>query len=935
MGMYGSGDSPIIETLIDGVWTDVSTRVRGEQKCVVNRGRSGEQARAQAQRLNLTFDNADSFFSTKSPQSVNFGRIGKNTQIRVRAGSGDNYLQLPYNDPVAVIDARTPDKAVLDITGDIDVRIEVWPHTWRPAQEMTLASKWSATSNQRSWILLLTPEGRLRWLWSSSGSGVTGISQSNVIPATTGRIALRLTFDVDNGSGGRTASFFTGPSISGPWTAAGTGSNTPTTSLFNSSAGLAMGNVLTDNPAGFATMGFGGKAYAFELRNGIAGTLVAQASFSSRSIGDMSWSDGLGTPNTWTISGNGARITSDRVRFWGELATLRPDWDKTGRDVIMVAQGAGLLRRLSQGAKPLESTMTRSFRQYNPYAWWTLEDGSQATVASSAISNGRAAQTTAVRLGDSTSAVPGASSTLSFTDATSRLVGTVPVVPANTGVTSAVFYVKVGALPASEKLIASLTTNGTVRRIDISIAPTSWLARFYALDGSLLETSNVGFGTGTNPSLNWVGYSLRLTQNGTAIDYRIRWDPVGGIGLNGNGSIASASVRPFTSITLQSANDAVYNDARFSHIFFATQDVTQNTISEQSASNAYFGENAVNRMIRLGTEENVPVEITGLASQSQPMGYQTTKTLLDLFYECWDADGGIGGEPRDALALSYRTRTDLERRSDCVLNYDTSDLSQIPKPADDDQGLINDFTANRTNGGSAVAVVEEGANSIQAPPLGVGRYDSSGTFNVSSDNSLPSIAGWIALVGSWDEDRYPQIAVALHRARLTGDEALASQVRALDLGDTVTLRDLPDWMRPDDVPEIVQGYSETLGKFLWEVFFTGTPAGPYQAVPRLGDDTYVTRLDGTTHALGDDTGPTDTSILIDTPAGQALWASTAFFPAEFPFNIVIGGEVMTVNSVTGASSPQVFGVTRSVNGIIKSHLEGDLVRLAQPFYLGR
>ena len=42
--MYGSSTSPIIETLIDGTWTDVSTRPSAEQKIVITRGRANEQA---------------------------------------------------------------------------------------------------------------------------------------------------------------------------------------------------------------------------------------------------------------------------------------------------------------------------------------------------------------------------------------------------------------------------------------------------------------------------------------------------------------------------------------------------------------------------------------------------------------------------------------------------------------------------------------------------------------------------------------------------------------------------------------------------------------------------------------------------------------------------------------------------------------------------
>lgn len=61
--------------------------------------------------------------------------------------------------------------------------------------------------------------------------------------------------------------------------------------------------------------------------------------------------------------------------------------------------------------------------------------------------------------------------------------------------------------------------------------------------------------------------------------------------------------------------------------------------------------------------------------------------------------------------------------------------------------------------------------------------------------------------------------------------------------------------------------------------------------------------------------------------GQALISWTT---ADFPFDIVMGGERMTVNSIQNQVSPQTFGVTRSVNGVVKSHSAGEDVRLFSP-----
>ena len=146
--LYGDDEHPIVEVLIDGTWTDVSTRVRNGQRIDIQRGRGNAQGRAASQRASLTFDNADGFFSTRLPSSVNYGKIGKNTQIRVSAGRGDNHLKTLWNDTNATAGAVTADKSSLDITGDIDIRADIWPHAWRATTDSSLqTSHWPLTGN--------------------------------------------------------------------------------------------------------------------------------------------------------------------------------------------------------------------------------------------------------------------------------------------------------------------------------------------------------------------------------------------------------------------------------------------------------------------------------------------------------------------------------------------------------------------------------------------------------------------------------------------------------------------------------------------------------------------------------------------------------------------------------------------------------------------
>lgn len=931
--LFGSYDSPLIEALIDGTWTDISTRVRGEQKVVISRGRANEQSRTPAQSARLTLDNTDAFFSNRDPSSVNYGLIPRNTQLRVSAGTSTrNYVYQPYNDQNDATYVNTADKAVLDITGDIDIRVEVWPHTWRPGIAMVLASKWNTPSNL-SWVFFVNTDGKLYVEWSTGGTSATiqQVGSTIAMPQSTGRIALRCTIDVDNGAAGKDIKFFTATDIGASYTQFGSTVTTAgTSSIFSGAANLVAGGTDFSN----GSIPFGGKFYAFELRNGINGTLVADMDATAKTLSTTSWSDGLSTPNTWNVQG-AARIVNDRVRFWGELASLPRKGDSTGVDLYIPATASGTIRRLTQGASPLRSPMYRNFTQYTPHGYWPLEDGSDSTMAASAVSNGTAATASGVSFG-ATSGLPGASKVIAFNSATGQILGfTNPV--AGTGTVSFVFYVKLSALPASgtPSLVTLICTGATASRIEIALNATTWRIDFYNNAGTNLGGSST-LNTDINPAGQWVGYNLLLETSGSDMTYSQRWDVAGDFaGGTGPDTISSATVKPITKFTARATNDAAYADAQLSHFFMSTQALNLVDSNFRQASIAYLGETAAARMDRMLSEESIPFEIIGFYSDTAAMGYQSIGTLMDNIYECWDADGGIGGDLRNALSIGYRTRVDLERRSDITLVYTDSHLSEVPESTDDDQGFANDVTVSRKNGSSARVTIDEGPTSVSSPPDGVGAYPVDITLNLGDDSAVPDAAGWIALVQSWDSDRFPAVTAGMHRSELLNDSTIFSEVASLNLGDTLVLNDLPSWMSPDDVPEIVQGYTETLSKFMWNLKFNCTPAGAYQSVGVLDDDSFQPRTDGTTHSIGSDVTTTGTSISLVTDAGSEIWVDSTNYPDEFPFDVIIGGEVMTMTAISGSSSPQAGTVTRSVNGVVKAHSAGDLVRLAVPYYLGR
>jgi hypothetical protein len=928
---YPATGNPKTELLINGTWTDVSSYVRADPGVTITRGRADEQSRTAAQTCSLWLNNRDGRFSNRNPGGAYYGLLPRNTQVRVTAGTGDTYLRMLYYNDSGLNNVQTPDSAALSITGDTEWRFDIQPHSWRPhSTGLLIASKWDATGNQRSWAVWLTPDGYLVVRWSVDGTNTNAVqSQSTAtVPAASGRLSIKVTLDVDNGAAGNTVAFYTASTIGGSYTQLGASVITAgTTSIFDSTAAVVLGTGASNTGIFSAFDGYGGKVYAFQLYSGIAGVVKANPDFSAWSVGDTSKADAAG--NTWTIVGT-ARITTDRLRFWGELSTLPQRWDKSQTDIYVPVTASGQIRRLSQGASPLRSPLYRRIsRTSGVYAYWPLEDGSTSTTAANVITNSKPATVTAVTFaGDTT--LPGADGSLVFTGSTSKVVSPL-VTGTNTGTLSFVFYVKLPSMPAAQADLMTLYTNGTAKKIVIGLDAANWRTDFYDADNASLDSFSTAAAT-VLPVNQWIGVNLLLQTSGGNVSWSQRWHVVATETVLGIGPRTYAgSPGVMTGFSLAASTSASYQTGAFSHIMFANTDVDFDTVAFVRASNAFATETAVTRFVRLCGEESVPFEVWGKDPDSESMGYQTTSTLMDLLYDCADADGGMVSDARDNLALVYRTRIDLENRHDVTLSYSSAHLAEVPEPTEDDQGITNDVTVRRPNGSVANYTVDSGSMSTLASPNGIGRYATDVTKNLSTDDRLPAMAQWLAFVGTWDDARYPNLTVGLHRSVFTANTTLTGQVMAANLGDTVTLSGLPSFVSYDDVLLLVQGYTETLGKYLWTLTLNTTPAGPYR-LPYASSDDFVPRADASNTVLNAAVTSSATSIGLKTTTGQ-LWVTTAANPAEFPFNIKVAGEVMTVTAIVGTSSPQTATVTRSVNGVVKAQVINAPIYLSQPSYV--
>lgn len=193
----------------------------------------------------------------------------------------------------------TADYAALGITGDIDIRMKISMDDWTPGALRFFIGQESGSTN-RGWNFGIGSTGLLYFYWYPLGTtaSVLTINANAATAITDGTTSwVRVAFDVNNGAGGRTAQFY--KSTDGlNWTQIGTNVTAAgTTTLFNSTASLQLGYISNTG------LGFDGKLYAAEIRDGINGSVV----FYTDIAGDFKSTDGF---NYTSYSGQTMRCAS-------------------------------------------------------------------------------------------------------------------------------------------------------------------------------------------------------------------------------------------------------------------------------------------------------------------------------------------------------------------------------------------------------------------------------------------------------------------------------------------------------------------------------------------------------------------------------------------------------------------------------------------------
>lgn len=867
-------------------WTDVTSSVLSQQ-ITITHGEMNEGSTAAPGGMSLELDNPEGDFTPRFAMSPHYPNVVLGVPFRYSLRVAESHLAL---DGTPTGHATTPDSTAISITGDLDIRAEL-DMDWYAAPPQALIGKWGPTAGTKSWVLRMSSRF-IGLFWSPDGTSTSLFAQVQ-IGQVAPRTAVRATLDVSNGAGGWTVRFYHAPTLDGPWTQLGADvTGTGTTSIFDSTTPLQIAPYSPDSTP--PRTPFKGSGYRFEVRNGINGPVVASPDFRQLADGTTSFTDGAGA--AWTLAGSAA-ITNWVTRFSGTIDSWEPVWplgDTTGAqppEARVRITSSGVLRRLRQNSKSLQSTLRRRIPAYSPLAYWPMEDGSEAREASSALPGGSPLSTTGFTFAQDDTL--GGSSPLPGIEAGGTLYGVPPRqfvdpasgIPENGGWYLEFLY-RVNGAPATDQELFSWRTSGTISIWQLLARNGVWTVRGLGNSGAIVaQTITVG------PDLfegwNRVRFQVRVPVV-DQLEWTITWTNVGGAA----GAFSGTAAELPGAITAIDTHFGTWTDLRLGHLsIFPTGQAAGSSIPYDLADHGFNNETAAARITRLCGEEGLDVRILGLPAESARMGPQRPGELIALLEEAAAADGGIFGERRDGYGLQYRTRASLyNQQPRWQLNATTEQIANPFQPVLDDQRVRNDSEVSRTGAGSA-RVTDPAAITAS------GRYDEQVTLNLNQDVQLSQTAAWRVHLGTWPEMRYPAVTteLALTPDRITSWTGLVQ-------GDRITIDGLPRQHSPDQVNLLARGFKDVITPTRWVTTAVCAPAGPWTVarLPGTGETpgpADPNRADTAGTVLGTDVTETGTSLILVTSAGPA-WITTAQ-PTEFPVDLNVGGERVRVTGIRG------------------------------------
>jgi len=873
-----------------GGWTDISTyayqREGTSPAAVIKRGRANEQASATPVSVTMQWNNRGGQFTPRNPTGAYYGLLGRNTPLRLSVPAGTNYLRVADDQASG---ASCPGSAGLTLSADFDVRIDMQLDNWQPCFLAGMEGLWELTLNG---------DGTVTFEWLDTSSVVRTASSSMPVPL--GRSMIRCYFDPAGTSGAAQVLFYTAATMAASQSQLGNA--VPITAGDYASSGVTPLQVAVGSPGPLP--GLQGAVYEARVYNGA--TLAAGPVFSAQADGTTSFSDGQG--NTWTCSGS-AQVSGRNYRAHAECTTLPQRWDNTGNDIWTPAQASGVLRRIQQGSSPLPSVMKRGIQvnasAWNVVAYWPCEDSQGSTQIASGLPGGQPMQFSGAPGFQAQAGSPSADGNFACSAQLAQVqsstwTGTVPVSAAmiasgtawvnllvcipSSGVTGTNLVLAQLQVPGGAILLGySSASGGTLLGGNITGGVTTWYTaqEYTGCDGQALLVQ----------MLLQAGMTGFVQEQGSAYGS-------GQVMQSGSGAATGSC----SGIIINPAG-AAFGATEVGHIWAAYGNPWPQPIGDAETTlgsylNAWQGETAANRVLRLCSENGIPARVYGYPDLSMPMGPQPIDTFGNNLQYCEDADGGLLFEPMEALGVGYRTLGSMCNQSaGLVLDYASQvigDGDALLEPQDDDAFTVNDYTASRNGGSSAQVQVTTGSLSIQDPPDGVGDYSSSKTFYNAWDADLARIAGWKTWTGTADVERYPAVPLNLGRPQLASLQAVITGLR---IGDYFQMTQMPQPQSPPGTAgQLHYGSTEGLGGFWWQLSLNAVPEDPFDVA--AAGSAYAESAGAW---LVFSATSTATTLYVASMGGYPAWITGS----GLSIPVIVAGEEMAVTAIASTAVWQI------------------------------
>lgn len=892
-------DDPWItmEWYIDGSWVDITadtddtdggSRI-SSSGITITRGQSVADQRANPSQADFRLFNRDGKYLNTNPRSPYFGLLPPNVPCRIKIDPYESYVRMTHQDYGLTVWAA--DSATLDVTGDIDIRCEIWPHK-QDSYSYPLLTKYSLSGDNRSFYFGLN-NGTPTLYWSTDGT-LANRHQATATTAlpTTGRVSVRVTLDVNNGASGRDIKFYYATDgIAGTYTQLGTTiTESGTTSIYASTAIMRFGGA--DDLGGNAiqdefTRYFTGKLYKFQLYSGISGTLVADADFTDLEPDVTTCTDGTTTfhidpPNF---------VMSDSIRFYGYIPRIPATATDGDRNIYSDITAYDILQILNTGALISDSAMTRYYKSITTnIGYWPGEDvdGSGSIAAVTANTNSAVASGINYAAEDS---LPGSNPV--FTIDTETLVsGRFPKYT-STGHWAFTFALYLDTAPSADIIPMNLAlTDGT--NIEFRVGTFTYRVTITDYDTTQLDLADSAYGSGAEPG-NWIVVVMEFEQNGSDIDWVTNWRTLSpGVGYFSSGTISSRTLGNLSSWSIPNLTaSSGLTTVAIGHIAGNSSIDDYLESVHLTSFRGYVSETDVDRIQRLATENGHTVYVLN-ETHGTPMGKQQIGTALDLYTACADTGRGVLAARRDSAALLYISRAQLEDYEPLPLTY--SDLIQAT--VDSDLIPINQAVVSRDDGGTYTDTVTTGPNSVD----NIGQLSQPYTLNAEEDAQLKDIAHTITHIGTWNELRWFGLIYELAKPAIADNSTLLEILRSFDIGISGIITGLPDHLPTRDAEISVIELTEILTRYQHTLTLNSRPARPFAIAQHYNS----------THLIGSSqsvlaSSVTDSATTISVTGGiNTVWAYTA----DFYISVSNDKEKMLVTNITGTSVPFTFTVTR-------------------------